>query len=198
MTGLEIEKLAELLDTFGFDPALKFVSAIVSGASISQNRNDLELPREFKLSLGTSIFAFTSGILFGSFFFYYFLFPVRTDFPWRELARLLMLGLSLWIYYELLFSSLKLKLTESGIETTSILSNQEINWEDIDKIEVMESYKYGGLTLRISGRKSRIRFYLGSSGSRRCRRDMPIVLKLIKDRTGKVPEEWEKESVTRT
>ncbi len=153
------------------------------------NSNNVELPREFKVPLGTSIFALTSGIVFGSFFFYFFLFPVRTDFPWRELGRLLMLGLSLWIYYEVLFSSLKLKLTESGIETRSILSSQEINWEDIDEIEVMESYRHGGLTLRISGRKSRIRFYLGSSGSRRCRRDMPIVLKLIKDRTGKVPEE---------
>ncbi len=101
-----------------------------------------------------------------------------------------MLGLSLWIYYEVLFSSLKLKLTESGIETTSFLSKREINWAEIDTIQVTENYRYGGLTLRISGRNKRLRFFLGSSGSRCCRRDLPIVLKLIKDRTGKEPEEW--------
>jgi len=105
-----------------------------------QNSNNVELPREFKVPLGTSIFALTSGIVFGSFFFYYFLFPVQTDFPWRELSRLLMLGISLWIYYEVLFSSLKLKLTESGIETTSFLSNRDINWAEIEKVQVTENY----------------------------------------------------------
>ena len=158
--------------------------------ALAKNSNNVELPREFKVPLGTSIIALTSGIVFGSFFFYYFLFPVETDFPWRELSRLLMLGISLWIYYEVLFSSLKLKLTESGIETTSFLSNREINWAEIEKVQVTENYRYGGIALRISGRNKRLRFYFGSSGSRRCRRDLPIVLKLIKDRTGQVPEEW--------
>lgn len=101
-----------------------------------------------------------------------------------------MLGLSLWIYYDVLFSSLKLKLTESGIETTSLLSNREINWAEIEKVQVTENYRYGGLTLRISGTNKKLRFYFGASGSRRSRRDLPIVLKLIKDRTGQVPEEW--------
>ena len=158
--------------------------------ALAKNSNNVELPREFKVPLGTSIIALTSGIVFGSFFFYYFLFPVETDFPWRELSRLLMLGLSLWIYYDVLFSSLKLKLTESGIETMSLLSNREINWAEIEKVQVTENYRYGGIALRISGRNKRLRFYFGSSGSRRCRRDLPIVLKLIKDRTGQVPEEW--------
>ncbi len=158
--------------------------------ALAKNSNNVELPREFKVPLGTSIIALTSGIVFGSFFFCFFLFPVQTDFPWRELSRLLMLGLSLWIYYDVLFSSLKLKLTESGIETTSILSNREINWAEIEKVQVTENYRYGGIALRISGRSKRLRFYFGSSGSRRCRRDLPIVLKLIKDRTGQVPEEW--------
>ncbi len=163
---------------------------MVPATSIAKNSNDLELPREFKVPLGTRIFALTSGIVFGSFFFYFFLFPVQTDFPWRELSRLLMLGLSLWIYYEVLFSSLKLKLTESGIETTSFLSNREINWAEVDKVQVTDNYRYGGIALRISGRNKRLRFYFGSSVSRRCRRDLPIVLKLIKDRTGKVPDRW--------
>ncbi len=104
--------------------------------ALAKNSNNVELPREFKVPLGTSIIALTSGVVFGSFFFYFFLFPVQTDFPWRELSRLLMLGLSLWIYYDVLFSSLKLKLTESGIETTSILSNREINWAEIEKVQV--------------------------------------------------------------
>ncbi len=163
---------------------------MVPATSIAQNSNNVELPREFKVPLGTSIIALTSGIVFGSFFFYYFLFPVQTDFPWKELSRLLMLGLSLWIYYEVLFSSLKLKLTESGIETTSFLSNREINWAEVDKVQVTDNYRYGGIVLRISGRNKRLRFYFGSSVSRRCRRDLPIVLKLIKDRTGQVSEEW--------
>jgi hypothetical protein len=158
--------------------------------ALAKNSNNVELPREFKVPLGTSIIALTSGIVFGSFFFYFFLFPVETDFPWRELSRLLMLGLSLWIYYEVLFSSLKLKLTESGIETTSFLSNREINWAEVDKVQVTDNYRYGGIALRISGRNKRLRFYFGSSGSRRCRRDLPIVLGMIKDRTGQVPEEW--------
>lgn len=158
--------------------------------ALANNSNNLEFPKEFKVSLGTSIFALTSGVVFGSFFFYFFLFPVQTDFPWRELSRFLMLGLSLWIYYDVLFSSLKLKLTESGIETTSLLSNREINWAEIEKVQVTENYRYGGLTLRISGTNKKLRFYFGASGSRRSRRDLPIVLKLIKDRTGQVPEEW--------
>ncbi len=158
--------------------------------ALAKNSNKVELPREFKVPLGTSIVALTSGVVFGSFFFYFFLFPVQTDFPWRELSRLLMLGISLWIYYEVLFSSLKLKLTESGIDTTSFLSNREINWAEIEKVQVTENYRYGGIALRISGRNKRLRFYFGSSVSRRCRRDLPIVLKLIKDRTGQVPEEW--------
>ncbi len=158
--------------------------------ALAKNNNNLELPSAFKVPLGTSIFALTSGIVFGSFFFYFFLFPVQTDFPWRELSRLLMLGLSLWIYYEVLFSSLRLKITESGIETTSFLSNREINWAEIEKVQVTENYRYGGIALRISGRNKSLRFYFGSSVSRRCRRDLPIVLELIKDRTGQVPEEW--------
>ena len=158
--------------------------------ALAKTSNNVELPREFKVPLGTSIVALTSGIVFGSFFFYYFLFPVQTDFPWRELSRLLMLGLSLWIYYDVLFSSLKLKLTESGIETTSCLSNREINWAEIEQVQVTENYRYGGTVLISSGRNKRLSFYFGSSGSRRCRRDLPIVLKLIKDRTGQVPEEW--------
>lgn len=107
--------------------------------ALANNSNNLEFPKEFKVSLGTSIFALTSGVVFGSFFFYFFLFPVQTDFPWRELSRFLMLGLSLWIYYDVLFSSLKLKLTESGIETTSLLSNREINWAEIEKVQVTEN-----------------------------------------------------------
>ena len=37
-TGLEIETLAGLLDTIGFDPALEFISGIVSGASTNQKQ----------------------------------------------------------------------------------------------------------------------------------------------------------------
>ena len=141
--------------------------------ALAKNSNNVELPREFKVPLGTSIIALTSGIVFGSFFFYYFLFPVQTDFPWRELSRLLMLGLSLWIYYEVLFSSLKLKLTESGIETTSLLSNRKINWAEIEKVQVTENYRCGGIALRISGRNKRLRFYFGSLVSQRLTPELP-------------------------
>ncbi len=32
-TGLEFENAAELINTFGFEPALEFISGVVSGAS---------------------------------------------------------------------------------------------------------------------------------------------------------------------
>ncbi len=113
------------------------------------------------------------GAIVASSFLYFVIFPVN---PGRLWARAFMLGLAFWIYRDVLFSTLQISVSDTGIETKAILQNRRLDWQEIKKIGVKHN------RLEIVGHQHNLRvdsaFFLANKEGRRA------FLSMIEERAG--------------
>jgi hypothetical protein len=165
--------------------------------SVREHNSLLREDVEFKHGVWTYLAVLVGGIGFGTAFLYLFIVPARPDAPW---GRLISLGLALWIYYTVFVAPLKLRVASEGIEARGVLARQFIPWNAINRFDVRDAYTFGGdnvsgvplynsIRLIITGTKSKIRFGFGPPWGRRYKEDLPLLLRIIEEKTGKKPEE---------
>ncbi len=113
------------------------------------------------------------GAIVATSFLYFVIFPVK---PGRLWARAFMLGLAFWIYRDVLFSTVQISVSDTGIETKAILQNRRLDWEEIKNIEVKHN------RLEIVGHQQNLR--VGTAFFLANKEDCRAFLSMIEERAG--------------